>query len=673
MDSFITWGNEEEKKKALNETKDNIKSYDGMLSSTASRRSFLDIEPNISVRPEFSRNDYYRFRPMENPEGNAKFIIEMSMEAYNKVGIIKNIIDLMGDFGSQGITISHTNKAIERFCRKWWEQVKGEERSERFLNLLYRTGNVFIHKRFGKITRKIQKEMAKAAIEKKVIPFGYDFLNPLAIEVNGDFAGIFAGGIKYKMKLSTNTSKALGSPSNLAVVEELPDYIRDSIKKNANYVELPSDRLEVFFYKKDDWQLWANPMIHAILDDINMLEKMKLADMSALDGAISNIRLWKLGNLEHKILPQRGAIDRLRNILASNVGGGTMDLVWGPEISFEESNSQIYKFLGMEKYNPVLSSIYGGMGIPPTLTGMSGQSGGFTNNFISLKTLIERLEYGRSLLQQFWMKELQHLQKAMDFPSPPEIHFDHMVLSDEAAEKNLLIQMADRNIISIETLRERMGESNKIEDSRIKTEYTKRKKRKMPPKADPYHKPDIESEFIKIALNKDTLSIEDVTEYKARKPPVQEKTGIPSKNPAKTPQDNGRPLLKKDSAPRKQKRVLPRSKADITSILLWSGEAQKTIASIMNPILLALYEKKTLRDLSKEQLDEFELIKFKVLCGIEPETHINEETVLAAMEDKVELPNYKAIYNDFVSKNNRVPNIQELRNIYALSYSLSFF
>ena len=41
----------------------------------------------------------------------------------------------------------------------------------------------------------------------------------------------------------------------------------------------------------------ANPLVYAILDDIVMLEKMRLADMSALDGAISNIRLWTLGNL----------------------------------------------------------------------------------------------------------------------------------------------------------------------------------------------------------------------------------------------------------------------------------------------------------------------------------------------------------------------------------------
>ena len=67
-----------------------------------------------------------------------------------------------------------------------------------------------------------------------------------------------------------------------------------------------------------------------------MLEKMKLADLAALDGAISNVRLWRIGDLDHKIIPTKAAINKLRDILASNVGGGTMDLVWGPEIDFKE-------------------------------------------------------------------------------------------------------------------------------------------------------------------------------------------------------------------------------------------------------------------------------------------------------------------------------------------------
>ena len=100
------------------------------------------------------------------------------------------------------------------------------------------------------------------------------------------------------------------------VMNTLPPKVKRSIERGEREVPLDPERVSVFYYKKDDWSRWANPMIYAILDDIIMLEKMRLADLSALDGAISNIRLWTLGNLDHKILPNRAAINKLRDILA---------------------------------------------------------------------------------------------------------------------------------------------------------------------------------------------------------------------------------------------------------------------------------------------------------------------------------------------------------------------
>ena len=218
-----------------------------------------------------------------------------------------------------------------------------------------------------------------------------------------------------------------------------------------------------------------------------MLEKMKLADLAALDGAISNIRLWTLGDFDYKVLPTKEGINKLRNILASNTGGGTMELVWGPELKFTESNSQVYKFLGSEKYQSVLNSIYAGLGVPPTLTGIAGQSGGFTNNFISLKTLVERLQYGRDQLTRFWEKELEDVRKAMGFRKPFHIVYDQMSLSDEASEKNLLIQLADRDIISHETVLERFKEVAGVEKVRLQREDKARDTDKLPPKASPFH------------------------------------------------------------------------------------------------------------------------------------------------------------------------------------------
>ena len=129
-----TWSNPEEQKIAYaNYGREALESVGGVQKSTANHyRNFIDIEPNRSVRPGFTANDYYSFRPDEQVSRKYKTAIKMCMDAYDKVGIIRNVIDLMGDFGSQGINLVHENKSAERFFNQWFKKVNGKERSERF-------------------------------------------------------------------------------------------------------------------------------------------------------------------------------------------------------------------------------------------------------------------------------------------------------------------------------------------------------------------------------------------------------------------------------------------------------------------------------------------------------------------------------------------------------------
>lgn len=656
-----------------------IDGYEGLLNSNASHRSFIDIQPNISVRTEMNRRDYNRFRQGEMIPDDSKSAIKMCMEAYNKVGIIKNVIDLMGDFASQGITINHTDKKIQTFYRNWWKLVKGSERSERFLNTLYRCGNVILRRRYGKLTKKLRQNMAKAMdtieIEKLEtakynIPCQYDMLNPLQVSVKGGAAAIFFGKPIYEFNISQLVSEYAKLKEESGILETLPESIREALKSEDKKLELDQSNLMIYHYKKDDWQLWANPMIYAILDDIVMFEKMKLADSAALDGAISNIRLWRLGSLEHKIMPSRAAVDKLRDILASNVGGGTMDLVWGPEIEFQESATQIYKFLGNEKYEPILNSIYAGLGIPPTLTGLAGQSGGYTNNFVSLKTLIDRLEYGRSLLADFWNKELRLIQKAMGFKAPARLHFENMLVADEAAEKNLLIALADRGFISLETLRERLGEDTSIENSRLKTEFKEGKKKDKLPMAGPFFNGNVEAELAKIALQKGLIGIQDITDIDPKHAPP-----MPEFKPSAP---NGRPPFKKDAAPRKQRVAKPKTSptmADISIAMMWLNEAQKKISSILDPVMFEYFNKKNLRDLTKSERTTLDNVKLSVLSNLPLYAEINKSSIAEANRpiNKDFQANIKRLVKEYIGEKSNSPSTEEMHQIISLSYITTFF
>lgn len=633
MSELITWsdGDMSQRATAFEKYADATEAYDGV--SRAYHRDFLDIEPNRSVKPGFTANDYYAFRPEEQVPRKQKRIIKMCMDAYDKVGIVRNIIDLMGDFGCQGINLVHENKSVEKFYQQWFKKIDGKERSERYLNNLYRTGNVFVYRSYAEITDTVRTYLKTLAqdivveapdIEKAVIPWRYNFLNPLAIDQKDGKIDLFLGKKNYELTAHTFFDNFKDGTLPMKVLETLPPEVKQAIKDKRQKVELDPERLSVCYYKKDDWQAWAHPMVYAILDDIIMLEKMKLADLAALDGAISNIRLWTLGAFEHKVLPTKEGINKLRNILASNTGGGTMELVYGPELKFTESNSQVYKFLGSEKYQSVLNSIYAGLGVPPTLTGMANNGGGFTNNFISLKTLMERLQYGRDQLTRFWEHEIEHIRRAMGFRKGAHVVYDQMSLSDEASEKNLLIQLADRDIISNETVLERFKEIPQVERLRLQREDKNREKEKLPPKAGPFHQPERQKDMEKIG--KQINERISVTKEEMKPKPA-------------APQ-GGRPQNSRDSGKRKKRVDTPKSnpgKAGIADLAAWTISTYDALDCIGKGYL-EFIGKQNRRQMTKAQVQELADIKLRVLCSLPMLSKATDAAIHKALASNTPVP-----------------------------------
>ena len=659
--AYVTWGDDlQSKTDALKKSSESLTEYNIVEKSTAMRRYGLDysnLDSNTSGRPGLTRADYDFFRPSEATPRHIKHILIRAEDIYQRVGLVKNVIDLMGDFASQGIRLVHKNKRIERFYRQWFKKVRGKDRSERFLNNLYKTGNIVINRQTGKLSIKAAEKLYKVVaspdlqitdiddlpVEKREIPWRYTFIDPAYVEVSAGALSSFVQNKRYELILPANLRKLINNPKTeqeRKVVEGLPLPIIEAAKARKAY-PLDAEKTLVFHYKKDDWQSWAYPMVYSIMDDITVIEKLKLADMSALDGAISNIRIFKLGSLEHKIAPTKAAAAKLAQILGNNVGGGTMDLVWGPDIELIESKTSVHQFLGEGKYIPHLNSVYAGLGIPPTLTGTFGAAG-TTNNFISLKTLTQRLQYGRDILTEFWDKEIALIQKAMGFRYPAKVEFDRMDLSNEDAEKALLVQLADRNLISDELLQTRFGFDPDMEKSRLNREQRDRTGERMVNKAGPWYDPTPDNSLKKIALQTGVVSPSQVG-LELEKKKTGEKTALEMKqalSPTKLAKDSpeslpgepqqGRPKLSKDSSPRKTKTFTPQKGAAIS---LWASEAQDKIGEIINPILLDFYNKKNLRSLSNEQARELESTKTQILFNLQPFCIIDSDKIIAELNN----------------------------------------
>ena len=87
--AFVTWSDDSGKRQALSDTSDNIDSYDGIQKSVAyNRRSFLDIEPNRSVRTGFTREDYNRFRSAESVPKHSDTLVRRPQDHGGTLGSV---------------------------------------------------------------------------------------------------------------------------------------------------------------------------------------------------------------------------------------------------------------------------------------------------------------------------------------------------------------------------------------------------------------------------------------------------------------------------------------------------------------------------------------------------------------------------------------------------------
>ena len=676
-----------------------IESYSGTVHASRSQRTGFDPGTmngdGITGRYGLTTDGYEAWRPGERSRyNNPKHTMLAADICYARHGLIKNIIDLMSDFGSQGIRLVHPNKRIEKFYQNWWRKVQGGERSERWLNSFYRLGQTAIRWQTATISPSVEDRLYKTSagdmqpevmkVNKKEIPWKYTFLHPATLDIVGGPLANFIGSPRYAIKLPQYLLKVIKAPRNKLeeeLVAQLPAEVKAAAETN-RAVPLPQDRTRVYHYKKDDWQEWADPMIASILIDISLYEKLKLADRAALDGAISNIRIFKLGSLEHKIIPGEAAAQKLASILEANTQAGTLDLIWGPDIELIESKTSVHQFLGKEKYEPTLIAIYAGLGIPPTLTGTFGAAG-TTNNFISLKTLTQRLEYGRDALVQFWNEQIRIVQEAMGFRFPAKVEFDMMTLGDEAAEKALLIQLADRSLVSDEVLQRHFQHDPEMERIRIKREAKDREAGRMVPKAGQFHDPMFEENLMKVFVQTGVITpseagVELKSKKKGEQPALKmrQPTGAggiakkPGSSKTKTNKTPGRKTGTNDTTTRKKATFRPKTKA--STLAIWARAAQEVISDILNPFLLNTFSKKNMRSLSSEQMSEAEKIRFGVLCNLEPMSTINEETIYKALETKASstaLLTYREWENQVSDSMKRSLTMEERKNIQAHVYA----
>lgn len=699
---YITWGDDEaSRQSAVDKMSKAVINFQPLMRTTSSGL-FRNFETNVSIRDSGSRRDYNYLRPNEYVQSEAKQHIEACMWACRHVGLLKNVVTTMANFSVKGFTLVHPNKKTQRFYRHWAKKVGLKKVARKFMNLLFRAGNVVVKRIHAKLKQKdidnLHKGIAQVDVEpdtppkilKNEIPYGYTISSPLPLEVvGGEDLAAFAGETRYALRIPGGVINKIKKPANIdqrLLVEKIPEYIVNAVRNGQTLVPLDPNKVSVYSLDKDDWQAWADPMCYCILDDLSMLNKLKLADLAALDGAISHVRVWKLGSLEHKLYPDQAAVDKLAEMLASAAGGNSIDVIWGPDLVLEETKTDISKFLGIEKFKATFMAIFDGLGIPIGMTAYGNPTGTTAANTYSLGTVIERLTAGREIFMEFLEQELIAIQQAFNFPEPAQAIFTYTSFAEENAEKALFVQLADRNIISDEWVVDRMGGDFGIETVRRKREQQSRDSGKLPRKASQWHNPEHKEALEKIALQSgmtspkqhsldlpdreegDKAAIDYQMEMNTQKLRSQE-----AARKQKGVSGQGRPKNKKDATKRKRRAAA----SAYANALIWAKAAQGEISKTVHGWFKESSGKGNMRQLSEEEFKNLENLKHAILCNYAIYSDVNEATIssLLTREEPLTVPDpiqdlVWSTVGAFNEKWKREPNTDELREIQASVYAL---
>lgn len=654
-------------KASVEDAPSTARSKSGLAKASDNYLTYRDIVTDITVRNTSSEDSYYSFRPGEELPTTPKGIMALGMSYYKRNPIVKNTFDTMAEFAANGMVTPHKSEIIQNFYKNWLKLVGFYQVNEQFARLLLKSGVTPIHRSFTKVSKKRLKEMnlglaadqefPEIEYVKSEIPIGYSFLNPLSITLPNEKLSLFLGKKNYFIEMPEELIKTVRNMTKKQLIEyskELPPDIAKALKAGETKIPIDPYKTSIYHYKKDDFEVWGEPVHACIFDDLIHYDKTKLADRTTLDSIASRIRLWKLGHLdkEFSIFPDQAAYEKLIDILGSIPSGGVADVIWGPAISVEELSKDAYMFLGTEKYRAPLNAIYQGLGVPRTVN----DDNSFNNSYFGLKTMVERLNYVRNILKEFWDGEFKLVHNAMGFPGkPPESYFDEISITDKSQMMALVRDLCDRNVISEEETRRLFNTNPEVEEYRVKKQTRRQAKEGNPAKAGPFHtnhKNDLE----KIALTKGLTKPKDVgvkttmTDKQLMKIVTPQPKGQPK---------SGRPKNARDKNTRKKRVVKPRS----AMASLWYSNARNRIHELVLAKYLEKFEKKNYRQLSTASTEELEKEVFGYTYNIPFGTKISEIS-LNGVNYNVQpdvINKYNSLFASFVKEFGRTPTIDEQR------------
>lgn len=408
-----------------------------------------------SVRSRYDATQYKNFysltsdeipftQAMKTPADPHKKI-QLAVDLYFKEPTIGTVIDLMVDFSASGFTNECEDAEVKKFYDKWGKEIRLEEVIEGIFLEYYRSGNVTVYR--SERNAKVKKSVtSKSQTETKTysFPAGYTILNPMNVYVEGSL--LFNQEI-IKLKLNEeliNYIKDTSTPRS--VLSQLPTSFIKAVRSGNTQVVLDPALTTRITRKKQPYERYASPFLERVFGPALFKQKLRMMDMSTVEGLINQLVTVTVGDKDFPATTDD--IEAIAELFQTPNKAYT--IFWNHTLKVTFHKPEGLDTLASDKYKQVDDDILAGIGVSRVL--LDGQGANFSTAWVSILSLIERLENARSKVKNWLEAEYQRIAEENGFKAVPVVRFNRMNLREDTYIRDVLLAMYDRGLIDEEDI-----------------------------------------------------------------------------------------------------------------------------------------------------------------------------------------------------------------------------
>ena len=431
-----------------------VVSVDGeVLGSVRNNRSalvrpadrFLHIE-NSPVPFTFSAYGGYK-----QSDVTVRDAVILCQRAYWGTSIFRATIELFTEFCVNNIYFKGGTKKSRSFFDLYFKKIGLNKVQDIFFRELWRSGNCFIYRSYGKLQGQEYKDLVKLfggnlSQSGAEIPIRYILLNPADIQAQGSVS--FDRPI-YQQVLSDYELERLRHPrtdQDKAVLDSLSPEDRKNInskRSGAIYRDLTTKDIVAVFLSKQSYEALAVPLGYGVLEHLNHKKELELMDQ-AIARTIQQVVLLVTTGAE----PEKGGInykniENLRKLLETETVSRTIVADYTTKMQFVIPT--VGDILDPKKYEQLNQDIAIGLGNVFLLQGEK-----FANQSAKIDLFLQRLRGARRLfLEEFLIPEIKYISDALGFKGePPQPVYEELDLKNDLEYSKIYVRMMELGLLT---------------------------------------------------------------------------------------------------------------------------------------------------------------------------------------------------------------------------------